>query len=71
MNVLDLSGFATFGEACGRVDNPQAYHDSKKGIPHCVSKSMLTDFARNPYNGSIVRMKGLRRFPRGSGLVPW
>ena len=65
MNVLDLSGFATFGEACGRVDNPQAYHDSKKGIPHCVSKSMLTDFARNPYKWKYRQDEGIEKVSQG------
>ncbi len=65
MNVLDLSGFAASGVAYGRVDNPQAYHDSKKDIPHCVSKSMLMDFARNPFKWKYRQDEGIEKVSLG------
>lgn len=65
MNVLDLSSFAASGVAYGRVDNPQAYHDSKKGIPHCVSKSMLMDFAKNPFKWKYRQDEGIEKVSLG------
>lgn len=65
MNVLDLSGFAERGAACGRVDDPQAYHDSKKGILHCVSKSMLTDFYKNPFKWKFRQDEGIKKVSAG------
>lgn len=65
MNVLDLSGFEASGVAMGRVDSPQAYHDSKRGIPNCVSKSMLTDFSRNPYKWRYRQDEGIEKVSQG------
>lgn len=79
MKPLDIEEFKRTGRAMGTIA-PDAYHALKKTLPNCVSKSILTEFAANPfrwkYNQDHKISKTSTGFRWGSlvdtlALTPW
>lgn len=79
MKPLDIAEFKRTGRAMGTIA-PDAYHALKKTLPNCVSKSILTEFAANPYRWKYNQEHGIRKtsdgFKWGSlvdtlALTPW
>ncbi len=64
MDTLNIEDFLKTGRAMGYV-TPAAYHAAKGKLKNCVSKSTLTEFARNPYRFKWNRDNGIEKTSSG------
>lgn len=64
MDTLNIEDFKRTGRAMGYV-TPAAYHAAKGVLQNCVSKSTLTEFARNPYRFQWNKENGVAKTSTG------
>ena len=64
MENLNIDEFKRTGRAMGYV-TPAAYHAAKGLLQNCVSKSTLTEFAKNPYRFKWAKDNGIQKTSTG------
>lgn len=64
METLNIDEFKKTGRAMGYV-TPAAYHEAKKHLQNCCSKSTLSEFARNPYRFKYNLDNGIKKTSAG------